>query len=281
MKKIFALLLAAAMMCMFCTFAVTAFAEGSQSQEITLTISDYAMIHKVKATVVLPAAGKTVDDSLTVENAQFFKTCNINIYETDDNGNEGTAVRYETGYTYKAGQKYKISVNVQLNDSFRIADDAVFTINGMNATKTYSNTYAEFYIIYTAEVTTPTWTLNIPADVSVTYPVEYINLGEASITDVSNFTAGHIYAFMRYDGLFKKTDDSTKTIPFKIGTFSTNEDCRIGDYGVTASNDNGPVSFGYTNYSALQITIKRNDIAAAESGVYKTTVIYSSAFVAD
>ncbi|MBQ1413558.1 MAG: hypothetical protein IIY93_10260, partial [Clostridia bacterium] len=121
MKKIFALLLSAAMMCMFCTFAVTAFADSSQSQEITLTISDYAMIHKVKATVVLPAAGKTVDDSLTVENAQFFKTCNINIYETDDNGNEGTAVRYETGYTYKAGQKYKISVNVQLNDSFRIA----------------------------------------------------------------------------------------------------------------------------------------------------------------
>ena len=50
---------------------------------------------------------------------------------------------------------------------------------------------------------------------------------------------------------------------------------------MTASNDNGPVSFGYTNYSALQITIKRNDIAAAESGVYKTTVVYSSAFVAD
>ena len=85
MKKLLSLLLAAAMICMFCTFAVTAFAEGSQSQEITLTISDYAMIHKVKATVVLPAAGKTVDDSLTVENAEFFKNWNINIYETDDN----------------------------------------------------------------------------------------------------------------------------------------------------------------------------------------------------
>ena len=126
------------------------------------------------------------------------------------------------------------------------------------------------------EETSPTWTLNIPADMTVEYKATSTALTMPTITNVSDLADEKMIAVeIRYTGNFSS---GSNTIPFTLvgpggGTISQGSSLGatvVGQY-LNAS--------GYTdNYpnGAMTLNITEDAWNAAAPGTYSTVITYSS-----
>ncbi len=283
MKKVFALFIVLAIMC---TFTATAFAEGTQSQEITLTIPNYFTLSKVAATVTLPTVGANPNSNVDIEDYNtYFTFKSANFYM--DAGNYGTSYVNES-HQFIEGQTYRFEVRADLKPEYRIDENTTeFTINGIKATlSSISNNMVFFYILYTVPSTSPAWTLVIPSDVSINYPKNENLIGNAKIENVSNFGGGKIDVYLKYDGLFKNTADQSKTLNYKLnpnrGSLPVNENNRVGKYSVSATDSDGtPIEYSYhILQDGIKVYFDSSDYHSAAPGTYKAQIIYSSEYSA-
>lgn len=130
MKKVFALLIVLAIMC---TLTVTAFAEDTKSQKITLTIPDYSTLSKVAATVTLPTVGANPDyDNVDIDDFEtYFTGKDLQIYVYDD---EGRRFYVQPAQQFIEGRTYRIEVLGYIKPEYRIDENTTeFTINGIKA----------------------------------------------------------------------------------------------------------------------------------------------------
>ena len=282
MKKVFALFIVLAIMC---TFTATAFAEGTQSQEITLTIPNYFTLSKVAATVTLPTVGANPNSNVDIEDYNTYFTFKSASFYMDA-GNYGISAVNEN-HQFIEGQTYRVEVRVDLKPEYRIDPNTTeFTINGIKATlSTTSDDTVYFYILYTPTAASPAWTLVIPSDVSITYPDDSIIIGDANIADATSIGDGKIKVNLKYDGLFKNTADQSKTISYRLSdrtgrTLDTEIDNLIGEYSAEVDSDSNPTAY---SYKVLREGIKvsfSSDYHSAAPGTYKAQIIYSSEYSA-
>ena len=119
------------------------------------------------------------------------------------------------------------------------------------------------------EETSPSWTLNIPADMTVAYRAESTALTMPTITNVSNLEDVEIIdVTIRYTGNFSSGSD---TIPFTL----------VGSDGQTIVQNliiGGYVNgVGYTDYTnGVTLDITGDAWNAAAPGTYSTVITYSS-----
>ena len=278
MKKVFALFIVLAIMC---TFTATAFAEDTQTQEITYNIPSYTIISSVEAKVVLPVAGEAPSSYNEVEGN--FDTLDYYIYEIKENDENDDVLNLGQDYRYKDGVTYRLLFEAYIHDSdysYRYSQDTKATINGIDATVLdVTPSSFVFAIDYVAHYAPPSWTLNIPANAALNYPKDSILLGDASISDVEGLHSGRINANMSFDCKFVNTNNAAETFPYVL---SNTLNTQTGDIRM----EPGTINVGYYSgeayhklYSPL-ITIGKSELAAAPAGAYKATFLYSSEYSA-
>ena len=126
----------------------------------------------------------------------------------------------------------------------------------------------------------PSWTLNIPADMTVAYRATSTALTMPTITNVSNLPDNEwIHAYFVYTGNFSS---GSNTIPFTLtapdsGTCSNNGVGRtyVGYY----KNENGYYYNAYPDSEPITLDITEDAWNAAVPGTYEATITYGSHLV--
>ena len=126
------------------------------------------------------------------------------------------------------------------------------------------------------EETSPSWTLNIPADMTVAYRAESTALTMPTITNVSDLADDvRIHVYIGYTGSFSS---GSNTIPFTL-TGPSGQTILQGDESSRSvvgyyTNESGY----YNNYpdGAMTLDITEDAWNAAAPGTYSTVITYSS-----
>ena len=134
----------------------------------------------------------------------------------------------------------------------------------------------------TAEVEGVTWTLTIPADVTIPYKQEMTSIGFPTVSDVSdNITTNcTIDVYATWTGVFTSGSD---TLPFKLYAGGYEYSARTNENIAWYAYDFITESWGYehkTSYPGnLSVKIQESDWLSAPQGTYTTTITYSTELV--
>ena len=167
---------------------------------------------------------------------------------------------------------------------------------------------AENTTTLTTTVPSASYTLNIPANQTITYGATETNIGNVTITEGEHFAAGkNVEVSIAFDGLFKCQTAST-TIPYqlklkandagyyKYDTILLNSNDTVTFKGLqdTSVSEQATASFPYTftggsqtetnrdaNVDALLLCITSEDWGKALAGEYTTTITFTTEVVVE
>ena len=274
MKKTLAFLLT---LMMLFSLSTTAFAETSGGQTLTVEVPSDTVITP-SVIITLPVVGDHVPEIASTvqidpedEYKDYMNVSDISITLDGVALTEDT-VRYEPGV-------YVYTFTITSADRYTLSEFSA-TVNGdSTATQTYISEDGKTAIYQFTYSITPSWTLTIPSDQTITYGEENSSVDVRTyISDVQNLETGTpIYVHATHTGTFVETSDSSKTIPFTFSCANSNREANVA-FLVNENVmkvDNEERADHWVAESAT-ITITSEVWSAAEPGTYETVISYSS-----
>ena len=272
--------------------STTAVADTDGDQTITVEVPDSTAITPAVG-FDLPVVGKTPDSGAFSAGVDSdVDTENYNKYGVDNLQITLNGEAFTQGMTYDHGVyvfTFQVSINNN-NGGYSFTSDPA-NVHGI----VWGNAGVEDHVYDTAEqislspdgrtatyqytyTVTPSWTLTIPSNSTITYGQTYNNVSlSTSVSDVTNMLeTTPIYVHVTHTGSFVNTTDSSKTISFALEVGSTEYAANAPFLVNTNSGEDGNPRSDYVNISNADIHITTAAWDSAEPGTYQTVISYSS-----